>query len=350
MGVHRVLVILSGVGGPIIAAPITFPTGYRVRIVLCFPVEPHHVEQIQQAAPDAEVINAGQKGVATELLQADIFCGHAKVPVDWEAVVSEGRLRWIQSSAAGMDHCLVPPVIESDIVVSSASGLFANQVAEQTMALLFGFIRSMPIFYAAQQKHEFVRRPTGELRGKRIGIVGFGGNGRRIAEVLAPYRCQIVATDMFPHDKPDYVDKLWPADQLDRLLRCVDIAILCIPLNDQTRSLIDAKCLGQMSAGSLLVNMARGQVVNEEDLIESLQSGHLGGAALDVTQTEPLPTDSPLWDMQNVIITPHVGAQSARRVGDTVDFFCQNFGRFQRGYAPLNLVDKRLGFPVPGSE
>lgn len=319
----------------------------RVRIVLCYPVEPHHLEQIQQAAADMEVIDAGQERVATELIGADIFCGHAKVPVDWQAVVDQGRLRWIQSSAAGMDHCLVPPVIESDIVVSSASGLFANQVAEQTMALLLGLIRSMPTFYAAQQRHEFIRRPTGDLCGKRVGIVGFGGNGRRIAEVLSPFRCQIVATDMFPRDKPTYVDELWPSHQLDRLLGSVDIAILCIPLNELTRGLIDANRLGKMPVGSILVNVARGQVVAEHDLVEKLRSGHLGAAALDVTETEPLSADSPLWDMPNVTITPHVGAQSAQRVSDTTDFFCKNLQRFRRGEPLLNQVDKRLGFPVP---
>lgn len=319
------------------------------RIVLCFPVEDQHVDQIQQTVPDWEVINAGQEGVAKELFEADIFCGHAKVPVDWEGVVAQGQLRWIQSSAAGMDHCLVPPVIDSEIVVSSASGLFANQVAEQTLALLYGHIRSMPTFYAAQQKREFIRRPTGDLHGKRIGIVGFGGNGRRIAEFLAPLGCQILATDLFPRKKPDYVDELWEADQLDRLLAAVDVVIVCIPLNEKTAGLFNAERFACMPAGSLFVNVARGQVVVENDLISSLQRGHLGGAALDVTETEPLPDKSPLWQMENVIITPHVGAQSARRVSDTVDFFCENIERFQQGLPPLNLVDKKLGFPVPSN-
>ena len=106
----------------------------RPRIVLCFPVHEEHVSQIREAAPEWDVINAGQEGVAKEILTADIFCGHAKVPVPWAEVVERNRLKWIQSSAAGMDHCLVPEVINSSIPVSSASGLFAQQVAEQTRA------------------------------------------------------------------------------------------------------------------------------------------------------------------------------------------------------------------------
>src|SRR5690606_22178824 len=112
----------------------THPT---VRIILCYPVQKKHIDQIQQAAgPDAQIIDAGQERVADEILEADVYCGHAKVPVPWDEVVCQGRLRWIQSSAAGLDHCLVRPVIDSPILVTSASGLFAQAVAEQTMALV----------------------------------------------------------------------------------------------------------------------------------------------------------------------------------------------------------------------
>ncbi len=147
-----------------------------MRIVLCYAVSERNIAQIQAAAPEAEIVNAGQENVASELPSADIFCGHAKVPVDWPAAVKQGRLRWIQSSAAGMDHCLVPAVIAADeIVVTSASGLFADQVAEQTLALLFGLVRSLPVFFRAQQRHDFTRRATSDLHGKTVGILGFGG-------------------------------------------------------------------------------------------------------------------------------------------------------------------------------
>ncbi|MEM7312724.1 MAG: D-2-hydroxyacid dehydrogenase [Planctomycetota bacterium] len=318
-----------------------------MNIVLCYPVEDRHLAQIQAAMPDATIINAGQERVNEELPNADIFCGHAKVPVDWQRVVDGGRLRWIQSSAAGMDHCLVSCVIESEIVVSSASGLFADQVAEQTMALLLGSIRSMDVFYNAKLSREFIRRPTGDLQGKTVGIVGFGGNGRRIAEVIAPFKTRILATDLFPHDKPDHVEALWAADDLGRLLGSSDIVILCVPLNEQTHGMINASTLDQFKQDSILFNVARGPVVVESDLVASLSSGKLSAAALDVTEVEPLPETSPLWEMPNVIITPHVGAQSARRVDVSTAFFCENLQRYQQSLPPLNLVEKRLGFPLP---
>ena len=317
-----------------------------MRIVLCYPVENQHIAQIQAAAPAAEIVDAGQERIAQELPTADIFCGHAKVPVPWDDVVRGGRLLWIQSSAAGLDHCLVPSVVESSIIVTSASGVLADQVAEHTVALLTGLLRSLPVYFRAQQKKEYIRQPTRDLHGKTIGIVGLGGVGRRVAQVLAPFKTRILATDMFPVDKPSYVESLWPADRLDDLLPLVDILILSVPLTDQTRWMIDARRLALLKPGSLLMNVARGQLVVENDLVAALESGHLSGAGLDVAAQEPLPPSSRLWDLPNVIITPHVGGQSARRIDDMTDFFCENLRRYQSGEPLVNLVDKRLGYPV----
>lgn len=317
-----------------------------MRIVLCYPVEPRHVEQIALAASGDEIIDAGQRGVAAEIMAADIFCGHAKVPVDWPAVVAQGRLKWIQSSAAGLDHCLVPAVVDSNITVTSASGVLANQVAEHALALLGALCRDLPTFFRAQQAREFIRRPTRDLHGSTIGIVGLGGVGRRIAEVLAPYRVRILATDWFPVDRPAHVEALWSPDRLPDLLRAVDVLIMAAPLTEHTRGMIDRQALARMRPGGLLVNVARGPLVVENDLVEALESGRLAGAALDVTAVEPLPESSRLWGLPNCVITPHVAGQSKRRIDDMTDFFCENLRRYRAGEPLNNLVDKRLGFPV----
>lgn len=319
------------------------------RIVLCYPVEPRHVAQIVAAAPQAEVVDAGQQRVAQELLTADIFCGHAKVPVPWNEVVRGGRLRWIQSSAAGLDHCLVPSVVASDIVVTSASGVLADQVAEHAISLTTALTRSLPTFFRAQEQHEFIRRPTRDLTHCTVGIVGFGGNGRRLAEVLQVFKTRILATDTFPVDKPDFVEALWPAERLDDLLAEVDVLFLAAPLTDITRHMIDRRALARLRPGALLINVARGPLVVEADLVAAIESGHLAGAGLDVTAEEPLAIDSPLWSLPNVVITPHVGGQSARRIDDMTDFFSANLRRWQAGEPLANLVDKRLGYPVPHS-
>jgi D-3-phosphoglycerate dehydrogenase len=317
-----------------------------MRIVLCYPVEKRHFDQIVAAAPAAEVVDAGQERVAEEILRADVFCGHAKVPIDWPAVVSGRRLRWIQSSAAGLDHCLVPAVVESEIIVTSASGVLADQVAEHALALATGLARGLPVFFRAQQAREFIRRPTRDLHHSTVGIVGLGGVGRRIAEIASAFKTRILATDVFPVDKPSAVESLWPAERLHDLLAEVDFLFIAAPLTARTRGMIDVRALTKMKPGSILINVARGPLVVEADLVAALRAGQLAAAALDVTEVEPLAPSSPLWDMPNVIITPHVGGQSRLRIDQMTDFFCDNLRRYLAGQPLRNLVDKQLGFPV----
>ncbi|MFO0898695.1 MAG: D-2-hydroxyacid dehydrogenase [Pirellulales bacterium] len=319
----------------------------HARIVLCYPIEPCHLEQIRAAAPGARVIDAGQERVAAEILDADVFCGHPKVPVDWHTVASQGRLRWIQSSAAGLDHLLVPEIIASDVVVTSASGVLADQVTEHAVALITSWLRRLPTFYEAQKRHEFVRRPTLDLHGMTVGIVGYGGVGRRMAEVLQVFKTRILATDLFPVNRAPHVAELWPADRLPDLLAASDLVVLSVPLTPQTRGLINREMLARMKPTALLANLARGPVVVEADLVAALEEGRLAGAVLDVTEVEPLATTSKLWDLPQVLITPHVAGQSRERATQMTDFFCENLRRYQAGEPLRNLVDKRLGFPKP---
>ena len=318
-----------------------------MRIVLCYPIEPKHLAQIAAVAPEAEIVDAGQERVAEELFAADVFCGHAKVPVDWDGIVRQGRLRWIQSSAAGMDHCLVPSVVASDIAITSASGVLADQVAEHAIALIAAWCRSLPAFFLAQQRKEFIRLPTRDLHRSTVGIVGLGGVGRRLAKLLSAFKTRILATDMFPLDRPDYVAALWPPERLPDLLEQSDIVVLSLPLNDMTRGIIDAEALARMKPQSLLVNVARGPLVVTGELVRALQAGRLAGAVMDVTDPEPLAAQSELWDMPNVIITPHVGGQGALRADDITRLFCENLRRWRSGQPLVNyLADKRLGFPI----
>jgi phosphoglycerate dehydrogenase-like enzyme len=318
-----------------------------MRIVLCYPVEPRHVAEIRAVAPAAEIVDAGQERVAAELPRADVFCGHPKVPVPWDDVVAAGRLRWLQSSAAGLDHCLVPAVVGSDIIVTSASGVLADQVAEHGLGLALACTRRFRLFFEQQGRREFVRQPTRDLTGATVGIVGLGGVGRRLVEVLAPFRVRILATDYFPVRKPAAVEWLGPPDALPEVLAAADVLFLCAPLTPLTRGLIDAAALGRMKPGAILVNMARGRLVDEEALAAALESGRLDSAALDVTPDEPPAADSPLWTAPRLIVTPHVAGQSARRIDAMTDFFCDNLRRYLDGRPLRNLVDKRLGFPEP---
>ncbi len=167
--------------------------------------------------------------------------------------------------------------------------------------------------------------------------------------MLSAFHTTIVATDWFPVNKPLQIAELLPADAVDEILPHVDILILAAPLTGITRGMIDARRLALLPPGAIVVNVARGPLVVTDDLVAALESGHLGGAAIDVTEPEPLPRDSRLWDLPNVIITPHVGGQSASRIDNMTNFFCDNLRQYFDGRPLANLVDKRLGFPMPDS-
>jgi D-3-phosphoglycerate dehydrogenase len=323
------------------------------KIVTCFPIEPSQVEQIQDAVGNQfDVVASNQEQIGKELFGAEIFFGHAKTPVEWADVIKQKKLKWIQSSAAGLDHCLTPEVIDSDILVSGCSALFAKQVAETSMALLMGLIRSLPVFMEAKRNREYVRRPTNDLQGKTVGIVGLGGNGQQIAKTLRPMVEKIIATDRFP----DYcrnavnngiVDRVYPADGLEEMLPQADVVIVTLPLSEGNENRIADQQFAAFKSGAFFINVGRGSVVDETSLIKYLENGHLAGAGIDVANPEPIKADNPLWEMDNVIITPHVGAQSEFRVPKTVDLFCENFSRYVAGETLINWVDKQLGYPHP---
>ena len=306
------------------------------------------VRTIQAAVGSrTRLIISSQDQLARDLMEADVFCGHAKVAIDWESVVQRGRLHWIQSSAAGLDHCLIPPVVESDIVVSGCSGLFANQVAEQAMALTLGLVRSMPIFFQAQARHEFQRKPTDDLTKATVGIVGFGGNGQKIAECFLPMVERVIATDLFANQVDSEHVEVRPADAYKTLFEQCKVVISTLPLTPTTDKLLDDECFELMSPESYFVNVGRGAVVDHEALVKRLANGMIAGAGLDVVDPEPLPAEHPLWLQTNVLITPHVGAQSRARVPATVRLFLENIRRIRAGRKPINWVDRQLGFPRP---
>lgn len=325
----------------------------RQTIVTCFPISEQQAKTIEDSTDGrCEVILSDQNSIASDMLIADIFCGHAKVPVDWQKVVQKGKLKWIQSSAAGLDHCLVSEVVDSDIQVSGCSGLFAPQVAEQTLALLLGLVRSFPQFYLAQKKREFIRRPTDNLEEKRVLILGFGGNGQQIARVLNPLVKSMVASDCFPDPnhtllKNGTVEKICSDDTWEVELEEADVVIVTVPISKKNQKMISHQQFTKFKKGSYLINVGRGSVIDTEALTEHASLRTLAGIGIDVVDPEPLPADSTLWDLENVLISPHVGAQSPRRIPVTIELFCKNLNRYLRGESLLNLVDKKLGFPRP---
>ena len=171
-----------------------------------------HIEQICGGhARGRRSSTPGRSMLPKSCFAADIFCGHAKVPVDWDGVVRQGRLRWIQSSAAGMDHCLVPSVIASEITVTSALGVLADQVAEHTIALMTGWTREPADVFPRSRKRSSSAGPPDLTRAPSASSAS-AAVGRRLAELLGRFQCRILAIDLFPVDKPQHVESLWPAE------------------------------------------------------------------------------------------------------------------------------------------
>ena len=254
------------------------------------------------------------------------------------------KLKWFQTQSAGMDSVLFPELIESDVVVTNAAGLYASHAAEHAFALLLGLTRGVHRFAENRLKRNWETFKLIEIGGWRLGIIGMGGFGIEMAQRGKGLGLEVVAVDAYPREAPESVDELWGMDRLDHLLGSSDVVMVACPLTEETHHLLNAEKLALMKPTSYLINVARGGIIEEEALTKILGEGRIAGAGLDVFEKEPLPPDSPLWELENVILAPHIAGNSQHRPGRTVEFFCENLGRFLRGESLLKVVDKKKGF------
>jgi phosphoglycerate dehydrogenase-like enzyme len=254
------------------------------------------------------------------------------------------NVKWIQSLSAGMDRHLYPALRESDVVLTNAAGMYASHAAEQAFALLLGLTRGIKHFALNQPKHEWRGTQVIEIGGWTLGIIGMGGFGTHMATRGKGFDMYVIAVDAYRMDKPDTVDELMPIDQLPDLMRRSDVVMVGCPLTQETYHLINAENLTLMKPTAYLVNVARGPIIDEPALIDILEQGKIAGAGLDVTEVEPLAKNSPLWDLDNVIISPHVAGGSQHRPRRIIEFFCDNLRRYMNNEPLKNVVRKQLGF------
>jgi phosphoglycerate dehydrogenase-like enzyme len=243
-----------------------------------------------------------------------------------------------------LDHVLFPEIVESDVVVTNASGLYASQAADHAFALLLGLARGINRFSENRLTRTWKHQQLLEIPGWTLGIVGMGGFGQSMAKRGKGFDMRVIAVDAYRREKPDYVDELWGMERLDDLLRRADVVMVACPLTSETRHLLNAEKLTLMKPTAYLINVARGGIVDEAALVRVLRERRIAGAGMDVYEVEPLPQDSPLWDLDNVILTPHVAGSSQHRPRLTVEFFCDNLRRYFKGEPLRNVVDKRKGF------
>lgn len=263
-----------------------------------------------------------------------------------EAVRANPGLRWVQATAAGAGEQVSAAELTDEelarVIVTSAAGIHAGPLAEFALLGLLAFAKDLPRIVADQRAHRWGHEPVAELSGRTLLIIGLGQIGAEVARLAAALRMRVIGLNRSGGGDYPHVDELARIEALGDWLPEADAIVISLPLTSQTRGLLDAGAIARIKPGATLVNVGRGGVLDEPALIDALREKRLAGAALDVFATEPLPTDSPLWDLPNVLITPHTAALSVRENERIVSLFVENLRRYLHGEELLNRVDPQL--------
>lgn len=292
------------------------------------------------ADPQARVAEALLPGIAVAFYSSDMYERHGRS--FFSAVRKAPDLRWLQTSNAGVDHPIFGEMLARGIRLTTSAGTSAVPIAQSAIAGLLMLARGFPAWIRGQQTRTWTQmRGTAQpddLAGQTLCVVGLGSIGREIARLAQALGLKVIGIRRSPRRPDDPVDELHaPAELAAVLRRCQWLALAC-PLTPETRRLMDAAMLERLPPGARLINVARGEVVEESALIAALRTGRLGGAYLDVFEKEPLPPESPLWDLPNVIVTPHNCGASSGNEGRIVDLFAANVERFLEDRPLINEV------------
>ena len=253
------------------------------------------------------------------------------------------RLRLIQMPGAGVDSLLPAPDLPERVVIANARGLHGAQMPEFAIAMLLALAKRLPRALAQQQRREWRMYLPLTLEDTTLGILGLGAIGSGVARRAVALGMRVIGTQRKP--KPvEGVAEVFPPEETERVLRESDALVVLLPLTPETRGLLDAAALAKLKPRALLVNLARGGIVDEDAVVEALRARRLGGAAIDVFEREPLPEDHPLWDAPNAIVTPHLAGIRPDYMERVADLFFENVRRLERGEPVLNPIDRARGY------
>ena len=331
-----------------------------MKIVVHPAVDAHRLDALRSEFPAAEWVNARDATAALPAMPAaDAILGK----ITPELLAAADRLRWVQSFTASLEHYIFPELVAHPCTLTNMRGLFGDVIADQVMGYVLCFARNLHTYIRQQAQHRYeplggesarvdsasgpgtvnaMDRATIFLPEASMGIVGFGKIGCAIAERAKAFGMTVRAVDRHPERVANCSDVLsvWGPDRLGELLGVSDFVVIAAPHTPETAGLFHAATLAKMKRTGYLINIGRGAIVVLNDLANALRAGRLAGAALDVFEVEPLPTDSPLWDMPNVIITPHTAGYSPAIASRHLATLVENVGRFARGETLKNVVDK----------
>jgi len=330
-------------------------------VLISAPIEQEWVGRLQRVSSELTVKQVTSLSAQDPLWQeVEVLYGFPwKLPKPEVAP----RLRWIQLYSAGADRLLTNPLFQTDITITTASGVHAINIAEYVFTMTQAWYRKLPQLLAWKQSKEWgvdkesIETAIEELHGKTIGIVGYGSIGRQIARLARTYGMRVLAMQRGANRKdtgfqfPDVGDPegtlphhYYDFAQLHTMLHECDIVVAAVPLTAETREMFNAAAFQAMKRSAFFVNIARGDVCDEPALIDALQQKQLAGAALDVFQQEPLPATSPLWDMPNVLMSPHNSGVTPHYNERAATIFAANLRRYLAGQPLYNTVDKQRGY------
>lgn len=331
--------------------------------VLCAGLNDEQQHQLQAVSPRIVVHNVASGNEIGAALTPDteiVFATRRDLPLE-----QAPRLRWVQVESAGVDYLVDTPLWESDITITSANGVHAVQIPEYALTMLLAHGHHLPALQRAQAEHRWARNDERErsqpreLRDATLGILGYGAIGREVARLARGFGMRILATARTPDAPQPYEgwtppgtgdvdgtlpERFFSLSHLPDMLRECDAVVLALPLSERTHHLLNADTLAALPPHALVINIGRGPLIDHVALVDALRNERLGGAALDVTEPEPLPPDSPLWNMPNVIITPHISGMSPRYTDRAVALFAQNLRHYIAHEPLLNVVDRQRGY------
>jgi glyoxylate/hydroxypyruvate reductase len=306
-----------------------------------FPGDHHGVDGFRRSAQD-------ERRWREMLAAAEVLFGiPGESPRELAEVVrANPRLRWVQATAAGAGEQVGAAELTDEdlsrVIITSGAGVHAGPLAEFALLGMLAFAKDLPRMLADQRAHRWGHHPVAELSGRTLLIVGLGQIGAEVARLAAAFGMRVVGLNRTGSGNHPYVDQLDRIDALAGWLPQADAIVISLPLTPQTSGLLDAAAIARIKPGATLVSVSRGAVLDEPALIDALLSERLAGAALDVFATEPLPADSPLWELPNVLVSPHTAGLSVFENERLVSLFIENLRRYLRGEDLLNRVDPQL--------
>jgi phosphoglycerate dehydrogenase-like enzyme len=309
--------------------------------ILVTGLTPAVVQELQAAAPNVTILAAGAD-LMTQITDADAILG----AISPKLLAAGKKLKWVQIYSAGVERNLTPEVRNSPITMTNCKIIQGPNIADHALALLLALTRGLNRTIPIQSRGEWTRGQHSliELSGKTAVIIGVGGIGMQIAQRARAFDLRVIGVD--PKDIPytPLLSKVVPPDRLDTVLPQADVVFVSAPHTRESEGMMGARQFGLMKQNSYFIAVSRGKLYSTEALMKALDSKHLAGAGLDVTDPEPLPKDHPLWKFPNVVITPHIAGSSDLVQQRRLELFKENIRRFAAGEPLLNVVDKQKGY------